>query len=193
MEVVHLLHLPITTNAPIALFLDETEKTKLFPFPDCSKIWSINPCLLWKNIDRLHLPPFCISYRMSPLLDEMESDWLTQLRSMREAIAELRLDQRNREGPIYGHDLVLDDGDVTGESGSDDVWDVWSDQEEEESSDVPDSVDENAFASEVYESRHDREWLRSRCKILADTRTGLNAAQLEEQVSNLLASNVQGS
>ena len=74
---------------------------------------------------------------MSPLLDSMESEWRAQLRSMREAIAELKLDQRNGETKGYGHDIDLDGGDITGGSGSEDVWDVWSDETEtEESSDM---------------------------------------------------------
>ena len=127
---------------------------------------------------------------MSPLLDSMESEWLAQLRSMREAIAELKLDQQIGHGQGYGHDISVDDDDITGRSGSDDLWDVWSDEEDaEESSDVFDSLGEEP---KVAQPGYGRAWLQSRCFALADGRSGLDATQLDEQIFTLLASDMQG-
>lgn len=127
---------------------------------------------------------------MSPLLDSMESEWRAQLRSMRETIAELKLDQKIGQGQGYGHDIDVDDDDITGRSGSDDLWDVWSDDEETgESSDVVESLGEEL---KVPKLGYDQAWLQSRCISLADGRSGLNATQLNEQISTLLASDMQG-
>ena len=127
---------------------------------------------------------------MSPLLDSMESEWHAQLRSMREAIAELKLDQQTSHGQGYGHDISVDDDDITGRSESDDLWDVWSDDEEtEESSDVVNSLGEE---SKVAQPGYGRAWLQSRCFALADGRFGLDATQLDEQIFTLLASDMQG-
>ena len=129
---------------------------------------------------------------MAPSLDDFESQWLAQLRSMREAIADLKLDQRNSNVQPYGHDIVVDD-DLTGGSGSDDIWDIWSNEEETElSSDVADSVVEDIAGLRFDEEPFDRRWLRERCITLARGNSGLDAEQLEEQLSVLLASDMPG-
>lgn len=128
---------------------------------------------------------------MSPLLDSMESEWRAQLRSMREAIAELKLDQQICETQGYGHDIIVDEDDVTG-SGSDDVWDIRGEEEVEESSDLFDGIDRDTFALDSGQPGYNREWLRSRCASLAKGRSALDACQLEEQVLILLASDHQG-
>ena len=128
---------------------------------------------------------------MSPLLDSMESEWHAQLRSMREAIAELKLDQQQiGHSQGYGHEINIDDGDITGRSESDDIWDVWSDEEEtEESSDFAEGLGEELKAVQW---AYDEGWLQSRCVSLANGRSGLDATQLMEQISTLLASDMQG-
>ena len=60
-------------------------------------------------------------------VDEMETQWLEQLRCMREAIAELKLDGL-KESKAYGHDITIND-DSPGGSSSEDIWDVWDDEE----------------------------------------------------------------
>ena len=127
---------------------------------------------------------------MSPLLDSMESEWHAQLRSMREAIAELKLNEQVAHGQGYGHDINIDDDDITGRSGSEDLWDIWSDKEEtEDSSDVVEGLGEELIVPQL---GYERPWLQSRCISLADGRSGLDATQLNEQISTLLASDMQG-
>lgn len=131
---------------------------------------------------------------MSPLLDNMESEWHAQLRSMREAIAELKLDQKVGQGQGYGHDIIVDSDDVTGGSGSGDIWDVWSEgeAETEDSSDVIDGLSDDVAAATIRHPGYNRGWLQSRCASLAKGRSGLDASQLDERVSTLLASDMQG-
>ena len=124
----------------------------------------------------------------------MESEWHAQLRSMREAIAELKLNQQIGQGQGYGHDIIVDSDDITGGSGSEDIWDVWSEEEAEteESSDVLDGLSDDIVATTIGQPGYNREWLQSRCASLAKSRSGLDASQLDEQVSTLLASDMQG-
>lgn len=130
---------------------------------------------------------------MSPLLDGMESEWRSQLQSMREAIAELKLDNQNGDTQSYGHDIIIDEGEATGESENDDIWDLWSDEEQfEESSDILDGVDGETPVLNDGQARYNREWLRSRCVSIAKGRSALEGGQLEEQISTLLASDMQG-
>lgn len=132
---------------------------------------------------------------MSPLLDSMESEWRAQLRSMREAIAELQLDQKNDGTKGYGHDIDLDRGDITGgsRSGSEEIWDVWSDEgETEESSDVLDSFGEGPPATNNVQTHYDRRWLQLRCTSLAKGKSGLDADQLVESISTLFESDMPG-
>ena len=129
---------------------------------------------------------------MSPLLDSMESEWRSQLHSMHEAIAELKLESRNGDAQYYGHEIIIDEGEVTGESESDDIWDLWSGEEEfEESSDTLDRVDGDTPVLNDGQIRYNREWLRSKCITIAAGRS-LESGQLEEQISTLLASDMQG-
>lgn len=130
---------------------------------------------------------------MSQLLDSMESEWRAQLRSMREAIAELKLDQRNGETKGYGHDIDLDGGDITGGSGSEDIWDVWSDEgETAESSDMWDDFDEGLPATNDVQIHYNWRWLQLMCDSLAKGRSGLDAGQLVESISTILESDMPG-
>ncbi len=112
---------------------------------------------------------------------------------MREAIADLKLDQRNGEIQAYGHDMIVDENVTTRDSGSEDPWDVWSNEEEtEESSDFEDEYEEDHTGSVLEDTAYDRDWLRKKCYGLATANSGLNAGQLEEHLSVLLASDMQG-
>lgn len=126
---------------------------------------------------------------MSPSLESAEAQWLAQLRTMREAIADLKLDQQNGDVQPYGHDIPLDDDEFTGGSGSDDIWDIISDEEGEVySSDYIDGeedlVTENGAGGAVY----GQAWLTERCIAFARGRTGLNPDEVQEQIVSVLAS-----
>lgn len=111
---------------------------------------------------------------------------------MREAIADLKLDQQNGEIRAYGQDMIVD-ANVTRDSGSEDPWDVWSNEEGTEgSSDSVYEYEEYRTASILEDTAYDRDWLRKKCHGLATANSGLNAGQLEEHLSALLASDMQG-
>ena len=130
---------------------------------------------------------------MSPLLGSMESEWHSQLQSMREAIAELKLHGRNGDTRSYGHDIIIDEGRITGGSENDDIWDLWSDVEEfEESSDMLDGVDVYEPVLKDGQFRYNRDWLRLGCISVAKGRSALEDGQLEEQILTLLASDMKG-
>ena len=114
---------------------------------------------------------------------------------MREAIAELNLDQKHGEVQVYGHDMVVDD-EITGGSGSEDFWDVWGDDEDteetEESSDLIDGHEEGDAQRDPQNTPYTRTWLHEKCLALITGGSGLDPSLLEEQLLALLASDMQG-
>lgn len=130
---------------------------------------------------------------MSPAAESAESQWLTQLAAMREAIAGLKLDQPNGSVQEYGHDLLVEDDDLTGDSGNDDIWDVFSEDEGYEySSDSLDGEDEALPEEETFGGKHGQDWLRSKCVAFTSEKSGLDASELHEQLLGLLASDMRG-
>src|SRR5216117_4114036 len=110
----------------------------------------------------------------------LESQWFAQLASMRAALAELNLSQRNgndhHETKQYGQDILLDDEDLYGASRDGDLWDYISDEQDDEdySPDyVGGGVDEGGVVYGV-------ERLRERCQDFAGRKAGLDARKLEE-------------
>lgn len=112
---------------------------------------------------------------------------------MRNAIAELKLDdQPNGQAQAYGQDIVVNDEDLTGGSGSDDLWNVFSDEEDDEySSDMLDGVDDYSPDLNVETGPYGNEWLKSKCFAIANTKVGLNPEELEQQLSAMLASDMK--
>lgn len=130
---------------------------------------------------------------MSPAAESAESQWLTQLAAMREAIAGLKLDQPNGSVQEYGHDLLVEDDDLSGDSGNDDIWDVFSEDEGYEySSDSLDGEDEALPEEETFGGKHGQDWLRSKCVAFTSEKSGLDASELHEQLLGLLASDMRG-
>ena len=129
---------------------------------------------------------------MSPSVSELESQWLAQLRTMREAIADLKLDQSRGDAQPYGHDIVVDEDQSVGGSDDDSVWDLWADEEEEESSNLTDGSYENWAPICSGGQPFSRQWLKERCWNIATGASGLDPSQLEVQAAALLASDMQG-
>ncbi|KAK5169509.1 putative steryl acetyl hydrolase mug81 [Saxophila tyrrhenica] len=125
----------------------------------------------------------------APAADDATARFLEQLTAMRTAIAELKLPQTNGDVAGFGteSDLDVDEEDLTPSSGSDDIWDLISDDEEddfsEESFELPGkdtSVDGAATGT--------RGWLQQRCLEIASRGSGLEAETLQEQITAVLAS-----
>ena len=112
---------------------------------------------------------------------------------MRQAIAELKLDdQSNSQDQAYGRDIVVDDDDLTGASGSDDLWNAFSDETDSSyTSDMLDGVDEALPYLEASEHPWGHGWLRSKCLGIAGRKSDLDAEALQQQLSAMLASDMR--
>ena len=126
---------------------------------------------------------------MSPSLDNAQSQWLAQLMAMREAIAELNIPTDDEKTHTYGQDILLDDDELSGTASGDDIWDIISDEwENEYSSDYLDEVGGVSPARNVY----DQTWLSRKCNTIAQRSSGLNGPVLQEQIMAVLASDSNG-
>ena len=126
---------------------------------------------------------------MSPSLDNAQSQWLAQLTAMREAIAELNIPTDDEKAHTYGQDILLDDDELSGTASGDDIWDIISDEwENEYSSDHLDEVGGVSPARNVY----DQTWLSRKCNTIAQRSSGLNGPVLQEQIMAVLASDSNG-
>ena len=131
---------------------------------------------------------------MSPSLNMFESEWRVQYAAMRQALNKSETGQSNSERKSYGQDIVLDDEDLTASSGSDDVWDIFSDDEHNShyNSDNSGSVTgySNGKPNAVYP--YEQEWLGSKCFAFASGKPGLDAEELQQQLSYMLESDMTG-
>ncbi|GAB7322700.1 hypothetical protein MBLNU13_g03597t1 [Cladosporium sp. NU13] len=130
---------------------------------------------------------------MSPSADTAASQWLEQLAAMRAAIAELKLPQTNGEAKdaSYDDDYGLDDDDLSPASGSDDIWDIISDEDEDDFSEEslePAFAHQQAEPEEASSSVGSRGWLRNCCVDVSSRGSGLDADTLEQQITAVLAS-----
>ncbi|MCJ1277955.1 hypothetical protein MMC21_005769 [Puttea exsequens] len=111
---------------------------------------------------------------------------------MRRSIAELRLDEPIDQSQIYGQDIVVDDEDLTVGSVSDDLWDVFSEDEDQEySSDMLDGVEHSSPVEEIEELAYGPQWLERKCCSLAGRQAGLDPADLQQQLSAKMASDMR--
>ena len=131
---------------------------------------------------------------MSPSLNTLESEWRVQYAAMRKALAKSETEQSSGERKSYGHDIVLDDEDLTASSGSDDVWDIFSDDEQDAhyKSDNLEGVTGYSNGRPKSSYSYEQEWLGSRCFAFASGKPGLDAQELQQQLSSMLASDMIG-
>ena len=131
---------------------------------------------------------------MSPSLRDAESQWLSQLAAMREAIKDLHLDHSTEQDQAYGHNLNITEDDLHGGSSSDDLWNVYSDEEEDAySSDMLDGIEDLRADSGSDDREYGVSWLQNKCHIIADSKAGLDPANLQQQLSAMLASDMEDS
>ncbi|CAG8248345.1 unnamed protein product [Penicillium nalgiovense] len=116
-----------------------------------------------------------------------ESQWLTQLAAMRQAIADLKLPQALPiESISYGSDIDLDiDDDYSSPGTNDDVWDIIS--SDDETSDDLDDLDGLDGLHLAPGSSYNRFWLEDKCQDLAIRNSTMDAAELAQQVIATLA------
>ncbi|KAL6718330.1 putative steryl acetyl hydrolase mug81 [Lecanora helva] len=133
---------------------------------------------------------------MSPSLADAESQWLSQLAAMRQAIADLHLDHSNDDTKGYGNDIDIDVDydDLNGNSSSDDLWNVFSEDEEDVySSDLLDGVEDFSHDLSPENTVYSPAWLENKCHAFANSKGGLNSEDLQQQLSAVLASDVEDS
>ena len=129
---------------------------------------------------------------MSPSFVHAETQWLSQLAVMRQAIADLKLDHSNREAQGYGYDMAIDDYDPTSGSGSGDLWDVNSEDDEDAySSDMLDGIEDFTPDSDDIDVIFGATWFKSKCFAYASKRAGLSSKELHQQLSAILASGLE--
>ncbi|KAJ6115404.1 hypothetical protein N7486_001182 [Penicillium sp. IBT 16267x] len=112
-----------------------------------------------------------------------QSQWLSQLAAMRQAIADLKLPKElPHDTTGYGSDMDLDiDEDYSSPSTVDDVWDIIS--SDDETTDDLDDVNEIPFSQTL---PYDRLWLETKCQELS-ARSSMDAAELSQQIIATLA------
>ena len=110
-------------------------------------------------------------------------------------LAELKEEQPNGETKGYGHNIVFDDECLTSSSGSDDLWNVFSDDElvGEYSSDIVDDIADSPIGKPKSAYPDGNEWLRSKCLAFASIKPGIDGEELHQQLSIMLASDMRGS
>lgn len=127
---------------------------------------------------------------MSPSLSSAESEWLTQLAAMRDAIAELNLTlyESSPGSKLLYSDQTSDD--LSDSPSLDDVWDLVSDEEsdfvngdgfEEAGAALPQSTGSP-------EKLHALDWLQSKSVAFAHKREALSSSELQQQIIAVLAS-----
>jgi len=128
---------------------------------------------------------------MAPAADTAASKWLEQLAAMRAAIADLKLPQPNGDvdGYKYGEDVELDNDDLSPALSGDDIWDLISEDDEEDYSEESVSP-ERPVADDLHAAVTvgSRDWLSKRCEEVARRGSGLDANALQEQIIAILAS-----
>ncbi|KAH3916623.1 hypothetical protein HBI56_048130 [Parastagonospora nodorum] len=122
---------------------------------------------------------------MSPSIDSAQAQWLEQLAAMRKAIAELNLPAEGQKPPAYGDDIEFDDDDFSGTASGEDIWDIISDEYEDEySSDQLEQFSDLPTGGSPYS----QQWLAKKCAGVAQRSSGLDARALKDQLSAILAS-----
>lgn len=125
-------------------------------------------------------------------MDLLESQWLDQLAAMRQAVAEIKLNQQDSLVEKYGHNIVVNDEDLSDEN-LDDIWDLFSGAEEDDSrSDISNNLEFTKIEKDQDKSQFNLGWLRNQCDALSNRRHTLDAGQLQDQLCSLLISDMKG-
>jgi antiviral helicase SLH1 len=128
---------------------------------------------------------------MAPALKAAEAQWLAQLASMRQAIADLNLNTKNVVANDSEYNYSYDEETSEG-SGNDNIWDIVEDDLANYDSDSLDDIDEIPKESRSVGHSYGRNWLKTQCSAFAARNSGMNAVELEGQVLALLGSDSQG-
>ncbi|PGG98703.1 hypothetical protein AJ79_08789 [Helicocarpus griseus UAMH5409] len=125
---------------------------------------------------------------MSPAAQLAESEWLSQLAAMRQAMADLNL-PKDTGSICYGGDLSLDDDAFSSPPESvEDLWDIIS-EDEDTSEDLDAIADGQVNGQETFEQTagYDQQWLLRKCQGVAERNPNLVASELQQQLISVLA------
>jgi antiviral helicase SLH1 len=126
---------------------------------------------------------------MSSSVEDAHAQWLEQLAGMRKAIADLNLPANDHKPPAYGDHLEFDEDDFSGTASGEDIWDMISDEcEEEYSSDHLEQFSDHPPRGSIF----GQQWLAEKCANVAQRSSGLDAGALKDQISAILASDSNG-
>jgi antiviral helicase SLH1 len=124
---------------------------------------------------------------MSPVVENLQTQWLSQMAQMRAAISDLGLDSKHKtDSNTYGTDLNLSDDEFLSSSTSDDIWDSISDYSDDEGDSF--QLNEDAFTSSV----HDRKWLAVQCHAASRRHHGVDENILLDHITAVLSSDSSG-
>lgn len=117
-----------------------------------------------------------------------EAQWLAQVAAMRAALVDLKLPLRPVDDlPDTQYDDYFDfDEEISSGFSGDDVWDFVSSVEEEEYN--SDLINDTETFPLDENTRYGPEWLMKRSTLLAESKQGLSADELQGQILALLAS-----
>lgn len=109
---------------------------------------------------------------------------MAQMAAMREAIAGLKLPLTYDTSSQYGSDIDLDEDDFTDGSSFDEIWDM-SDEADQDSSESFDGI--GVADVQLDDGDFGQAWLKRRCYEIAGSKGGLDAQDLQQQITAILA------
>ena len=124
-------------------------------------------------------------------MNKPASQSLAQLAAMRQAVAKLKLDRQDGQVMVYGHNIMVNDEDLSDEN-FDDIWDILTEAEDDYSSDSSNNLEYTENQNDQDESERNLGWLRSQCVTFTKRRHTLDAGQLQDQLCSLLVSDMKG-
>jgi antiviral helicase SLH1 len=120
---------------------------------------------------------------MSPALEDLQAQWLSQMAEMRAAISELNLTEKAlSQDKAFGDDIQFTNDDFKFNSGSDDIWDSIGDDSE------IDSELEHPNGAPIYGGAHNREWLSAQCCDISRRNPDIEPEILFDQIIAVLSS-----
>ncbi len=134
--------------------------------------------------------------RMSPEFSDAESQWLSQWSAMRDALAELKSlhSPQPQEDLEYGHDIELEEEELSDLSWTDNLWDLNSEDEdlEDDNETFPNGSAHYGTEASLDNSASTLQWLSTKCAGFAAHNPGLDAMELQNQIVALLVSDSSG-
>ena len=133
---------------------------------------------------------------LSLSLQTAESLWLAQLTEMRQVISDLKCNQLDPNVQEYGHNILLDNAQLL-ERDNKDIWNAFNEEGVDgdygdQSNDSTDEIQKSLDETHVVDYENGPQWLKSKCLAFASKGLTLDAAELQQQLTFALASDMKG-